>query len=76
MGSMIALLGYYGWFLTTHMWFVEYPAMEISRGWLFVVLPVSMPFLFYFLVRNAIRAMRVYRNGGKVFDSTHSEDVL
>jgi TRAP-type C4-dicarboxylate transport system permease small subunit len=76
MGSMIVLLGYYGWFLTTHMWFVEYPAMEISRGWLFVVLPVSMPFLFYFLVRNAIRAMRVYRNGGKVFDSTHSEDVL
>jgi TRAP-type C4-dicarboxylate transport system permease small subunit len=58
------------------MWFIEYPAMEISRGWLFVVLPVSMPFLFYFLIRNAIRALKIYRSGGRVFDSTHAEDVL
>jgi TRAP-type C4-dicarboxylate transport system permease small subunit len=76
MGSMIVLLFYYGWFLTTHMWFIEYPAMEISRGWLFAVLPVSMPFLFYFLIRNGIRALKLYRRGGRVFDSTHAEDVL
>jgi TRAP-type C4-dicarboxylate transport system permease small subunit len=74
--AVLVILIWYGWFLTDRMWFIEFPAMEISRGWLFAILPVCMPFVLYFLVRNAIRAYAVYRAGGNVFDTTHPDDVL
>lgn len=76
MAAVIAVLFWYGWYLTDRMWFIEYPAMEISRGYLFAILPVCMPLLFVFLVRNAIRAYRLYLAGGKVFDTTQADDVL
>ena len=72
----IGVLFWQGWTLTDRMSFIEYPAMEISRGFLFAILPVCMPLVLYYLVRNAIDAVRAIRRGEKVFSRIHSSDVL
>ncbi|HEX2113220.1 MAG TPA: TRAP transporter small permease subunit, partial [Alphaproteobacteria bacterium] len=71
-----AVLLWQGWVLTDRMSFIEYPAMEISRGFLFAILPVGMPLLLYYLVRTAIADYRFIRSGRKAFDKPISSEGL
>jgi TRAP-type transport system small permease protein len=72
----LAVLGWQGWLLAQRMSFIEYPAMEISRGFLFAILPVGAPLMLYYLIRTAIADFRVIRSGGKVFDKPPQSDIL
>lgn len=74
--ATLIVLFWQGWLLTKKMSFIEYPAMEISRGFLFAILPVCMPLVLYYLVRNAVKDFALIRRGGKVFDKAPSGDVL
>jgi TRAP-type C4-dicarboxylate transport system permease small subunit len=72
----LVVVAWQGFFLMRRMSFVEYPAMEISRGFLFAILPVCMPLVLYYLIRTAIADWRVIRSGGKVFDKAQTTEVL
>jgi TRAP-type transport system small permease protein len=63
----LAVLFWQGLRLTMQMSFVEYPAMEISRGFLFAILPVCVPFIAFYLVVSAVRTARAARAGRPVF---------
>ncbi|MBZ0149854.1 MAG: TRAP transporter small permease [Pseudorhodoplanes sp.] len=66
--GVLALLFWQGYVLTRRMWFVEYPAMEISRGFLFAILPVCVPLIIFYVVRCAIDGLNKIRAGRRVFD--------
>jgi TRAP-type C4-dicarboxylate transport system permease small subunit len=66
--AVTVILFWYGLELTRRMSFIEYPAMEISRGFLFAILPVCMPLILYYLVRTAWTDLQIIRSGGKVFE--------
>lgn len=74
--ATVVVLFWQGWLLMQKMSFIEYPAMEISRGFLFAILPVCMPLILYYLVRNLVKDWPLMRRGGKVFDKAPSGDVL
>ena len=57
----LAVLFWQGLQLTLQMSFVEYPAMEISRGFLFAVLPVCVPLIAFYLIVSALRTLRAAR---------------
>jgi TRAP-type C4-dicarboxylate transport system permease small subunit len=63
----LAVLFWQGLQLTMQMSFVEYPAMEISRGFLYAVLPVCAPFVAFYLVMSAVHTMRAARAGKPIF---------
>jgi len=74
-GAVVVVLFWRGLELTMRMSFVEYPAMEISRGFLYAILPVSMPFIALYLVINGCRAWHVWRQGEPVFgDFAHIDE--
>lgn len=62
--GVLALLFYQGWSLTSQMSFIEFPAMGISRGYLYAILPVCIPFITYYVVVTLIRGLKDIRRGG------------
>jgi TRAP-type C4-dicarboxylate transport system permease small subunit len=68
MAFVLGILAWQGWILTRRMSFIEYPAMEISRGWLFATLPVGAPLILYYLARTARSDLRRIATGKRVFD--------
>lgn len=74
--ATLAVLLWQGWILAARMSFIEYPAMEISRGFLFAVLPVAVPLMLVWMARNAIADVRVIRDGGRVFDRPPVDEPL
>jgi TRAP-type C4-dicarboxylate transport system permease small subunit len=70
--GVLGVLFWYGWQLTARMSFVEFPAMEISRGFLYAILPVCVPLIGIYVVGGAIRGARRIRQGQPVSgDSVH-----
>lgn len=67
--AVLAVLFWQGWLQYDRMSFIEFPAMEISRGWLYALLPVGAPLIGYYLVRSALQGWAVIRAGGRVFDA-------
>jgi TRAP-type C4-dicarboxylate transport system permease small subunit len=75
MAVLLVLLFWLGLELTLRMSFIEYPAMGISRGFLFATLPVCAPLILYYVVRTAIAGARRIREGGPVFPPPHEEEA-
>jgi TRAP-type C4-dicarboxylate transport system permease small subunit len=75
MAVLLVLLFWLGLELTLRMSFIEYPAMGISRGFLFATLPVCAPLILYYVVRTAIGGARRIREGGPVFPPPHEEEA-
>ena len=71
--TVAGVLMWQGVLLTGKMSFIEYPAMEISRGFLFATLPVTMPFLLLYLATSAIPRLRAAWSGRRIFEE-HVED--
>jgi TRAP-type transport system small permease protein len=72
---VLGLLFWHGLALMRRMSFVEYPAMEISRGFLYAILPVCVPFIALYLVVTAWAGLQRIRRGERVFgDVTHIEE--
>jgi TRAP-type C4-dicarboxylate transport system permease small subunit len=63
----LGVLFWQGLQLTLQMSFVEYPAMGISRGFLFAILPVCVPFIALYLAASALKALRAWRAGRPLF---------
>jgi TRAP-type transport system small permease protein len=73
--AVLALLFWQGLALTQRMSFIEYPAMEISRGFLYAILPVCVPLIALYLVLTAWRGYQTVRRGEPVFgDIAHVEE--
>jgi TRAP-type C4-dicarboxylate transport system permease small subunit len=73
--AVLALLFWQGLALTQRMSFIEYPAMEISRGYLYAILPVCVPLIVFYLVLTAWRGIQTIRRGEPVFgDVAHIEE--
>lgn len=64
---VVAVMFWQGLQLTRQMSFVEYPAMEISRGFLFAILPVCMPFILLYALVAARRRIRAALDGQRIF---------
>ncbi len=54
----LGVLSYFGLELFTRMSFVEFPAMGISRGFLYAVLPVLAPLMIVNVLRSIVRYVR------------------
>jgi TRAP-type C4-dicarboxylate transport system permease small subunit len=67
-GFVLAVLFWQGLLLTTRMSFIDYPAMDISRGWLFVTLPVGAALIAYYLARTTWDGLRRIKAGERVPD--------
>lgn len=63
----LGVLFWQGLQLTLQMSFIEYPAMGISRGFLFAILPVCAPFIALYLGLSAVRTIRDARAGRPIF---------
>lgn len=72
----LAVLLWQGWVLAARMSFIQYPAMEISRGFLFAVLPVAVPLMLAWMARNALADLGVIRGGGRVLDRPQPDDGM
>ena len=73
--GVLALLFWQGIALTARMSFIEYPAMEISRGFLYAILPVCVPVIALYVVVTAWRGFQIARRGEPVFgDIAHIEE--
>ena len=72
--AVAGVLLWQGVLLTEKMSFIEYPAMEISRGFLFATLPVTMPFLLFYLVTSAIPRLRAAWSGRRIFEEHVDDD--
>jgi TRAP-type C4-dicarboxylate transport system permease small subunit len=71
--ALLVLLAWLGLDLALRMSFIDYPAMGISRSYLFAVLPTCAPLILYYLLRSTAQSVRRIQNGGPVFIS--HEDV-
>ena len=69
--GLLVLLFWLGLDLAMRMSFVDYPAMGISRSYLFAILPAGAPLILYYLVWCAIEGRRRIRAGGPVFMPPH-----
>ena len=58
MAVVLGVLFVQGWVLAERFSGVRYPAMGISRGFLYWALPVCVPLIAYYLLRCLIRAVR------------------
>jgi C4-dicarboxylate transporter DctQ subunit len=65
--SVLGVLFWEGLALTRQMWFIEYPAMEISRGFLFAILPVCTPLILFYALVCGRRRIRQALNGQRIF---------
>lgn len=59
MAWVLAILFWQGLHLTLRLASVEYPAMGISRGFLFATLPITAPLFLYYLGRTVWRRQRL-----------------
>jgi TRAP-type C4-dicarboxylate transport system permease small subunit len=66
--GVLAVLFWQGWSVTMQMSFIEYSAMGISRGYLYSVLPVCIPFITFYVVTTLIRGLRQIRRGVSAYD--------
>jgi TRAP-type C4-dicarboxylate transport system permease small subunit len=57
MAGVLALLFAKGIELASRMASIDYPAMGISRGFLYAALPVTTPLFAFYLLRCALRAL-------------------
>jgi TRAP-type C4-dicarboxylate transport system permease small subunit len=57
MAGVLGLLFAKGIELTSRMASIDYPAMGISRGFLYAALPVTIPLFAFYLVGSARRAL-------------------
>ena len=73
MAFVLSVLVWQGWLLTWRMSFIEYPAMEISRGWLFAILPAGGLLILYYLARTARHNLRRIAASRRIFE-TPAED--
>jgi TRAP-type transport system small permease protein len=58
MAAVLGVLFVQGWVLAERFSSVNYPAMGISRGFLYWALPVCVPLIALYLLRCLIRALR------------------
>ncbi|MBI4195407.1 MAG: TRAP transporter small permease [Betaproteobacteria bacterium] len=65
--AVLGVLFWQGLQLTRQMSFIEYPAMEISRGFLFAILPVCAPFMLLYLFTSGIPRLRAAWSGKRIF---------
>lgn len=61
---VLVVLFWQGLRLTEQMSFVEYPAMGVSRAFLFAILPVCTPLVLLYAMRSARRRMRAVLASG------------
>lgn len=73
---VLIVLLWQGFLLTQQMSFIEYPAMEISRGFLFAILPVWVPFILIYLGRSAVPRLRRGFCGRRILERPHAGDGL
>jgi TRAP-type C4-dicarboxylate transport system permease small subunit len=58
MAVVLGVLFVQGWVLAERFSGLRYPAMGISRGFLYWALPVCVPLIAYYLLRCLIRVLR------------------
>jgi TRAP-type C4-dicarboxylate transport system permease small subunit len=63
MAVVLGVLFVQGWVLAERFSGLRYPAMGISRGFLYWALPVCVPLIAYYLLRCLIRALRQAPDG-------------
>jgi len=68
--SVLGVLFWEGLALTRQMWFIEYPAMEISRGFLFAILPVCPPLILFSALVCGRRRIRRALAGERIFGAS------
>lgn len=74
--ATLAVVTWQGWLLARRMSFIEYPAMGISRGFLFATLPLAGTLMLYYVARTALADLRAIRAGAEAFDKPPAGDIL